>query len=163
MIRMWEKTAKVGKQSRFCCVGSLCEGVDSNQWLPLPCKFCMNNGDIYFGKSEIILDVRVKTAFVLTSSIYCNIWTLYDFIGILCMYVVKNMGQFTYSKCTGLAYSCLHISAWELVEVPKCWVVPIWWITQAFHSFSMWLRLVKGLIWGIKTWHSLVHPFLQLL
>jgi hypothetical protein len=38
-IRMWENV-KVRSDHLF--VGSSCEGVDSNQWLPFQFKLCMN-------------------------------------------------------------------------------------------------------------------------
>jgi hypothetical protein len=50
-------------------------------------------------KVKCIFDVHVKTTFVLTSIVQSNIWTLSNFKEILCIYVIKNMGQFTYSKC----------------------------------------------------------------
>ena len=49
----------------FCCVGSSCEGVDSNQCWPLRYKLCMNIDDVYFDKSEIYIDIHVKKTFVL--------------------------------------------------------------------------------------------------
>ena len=49
-----------------------------------------------------------------------------------------------------LAYCGFHILAWEFVEVLNYRVVPILWITQALHSLSTWIWLVKGLPWGIK-------------
>ena len=46
------------------------------------------------------VDVHVRMAFVLTLIVQSNIWTLSNFfLEILCIYVVKNMEQFTYSKC----------------------------------------------------------------
>ena len=79
MIRIWKRKRKngSGKCSCFCCVGSSCESVDSNQWLPLQCKLCMNINDVYFGKSETSFDVHVKVAFVLTSTIQFNICKLF--------------------------------------------------------------------------------------
>ena len=59
----------------------------------------MNIKVVYFGESEIIFDNHVKMAFVLTSTVKFNNWTLLDIWGIICIYVVKNKGQFTYSKC----------------------------------------------------------------
>ena len=44
-------------------------------------------------------DVHVKMVFVLTLTVHSNIWTLFDCLGILCMHVIKNMEQLTYSKC----------------------------------------------------------------
>ena len=44
-------------------------------------------------------DVHVEMAFVLTSTIQFDIWTLSKLYGMLCIYVVKNKGQFTYCKC----------------------------------------------------------------
>ena len=70
----------------ICCVASLCEGVDFNQWLPLQCKFCMNTN----GVSSLSLHFFycfyfyfwvfvVNLAFVLTSTIQFQFWTLFDF------------------------------------------------------------------------------------
>ena len=54
----------------FCYVGSSCEGVDTNRWLSLQHKLCMNIDDAYFGKSEIYFDVmNVKTTFVLIMTV----------------------------------------------------------------------------------------------
>ena len=63
------KACKSGKWSCFCCVESSCEGVDSNQQLPLQCKLCMNFKDVYFGKVEMCSYVHVELAFVLTSTV----------------------------------------------------------------------------------------------
>ena len=54
------QTRQSGKWSMVCYVGSSCEGVGFNQWLPLQCKCCMNIKDVHFGKSEIFDDVHVK-------------------------------------------------------------------------------------------------------
>ena len=37
----------------FWCVGSPCEGVDSDQQLSLQCKYCVNIKDVYAGKSNM--------------------------------------------------------------------------------------------------------------
>lgn len=106
---MWKQIKKI-KWSCFCCVGHSCEGVqlDSSQWLPLQCKLCLNNNDVNFDKNEIFLNVHVKTAFVLTSIVRVNFWTLFDDEGILCiLYVVRNMGPFTYSECHNVHLSVL--------------------------------------------------------
>ena len=71
------------KWSCCCCVRSSTKGVDSNQWLQLQCKLCMNIRDVYFDKSKTFFGVHLDMAFVLTSTIQINIWTLYDFEGIL--------------------------------------------------------------------------------
>ena len=47
------KKCQKWKWSCFCYVGNACEGVGSNRCLPLQCKLCMNNKDVYFGKSGI--------------------------------------------------------------------------------------------------------------
>ena len=99
MIRMYKNVSK-WEVVMFCCVESLCEGVDSNQWLPLQCKHCMNIKDVYSGKSDVYSYVHVEMAFVLASTIPFNIWTFSKIEGILCIHVVRNMGQFTYSQCT---------------------------------------------------------------
>ena len=49
-------------------------------------------------KSEIAFDVHVNMAFVLTSTIQSNIFTLSPFVDLLFINVVRNMGQFAYSK-----------------------------------------------------------------
>ena len=49
---MCKKKGQSGKWSCFCCVGSSCEGVGSNQCFQLQCKLCMNINDVYFGKTN---------------------------------------------------------------------------------------------------------------
>ena len=39
--------------------------------------------DVYFDKSKTFFGVHLDMAFVLTSTIQINIWTLYNFEGIL--------------------------------------------------------------------------------
>ena len=84
-------------------------GVDSNQWLPLQCEHWMNIDDFYSGKSESFFDTHARTTIMLTLTAQFNNWTLYDFKGNLCICVVSNMGHFTYTECTVLAYCDLHI------------------------------------------------------
>ena len=36
----------------FCGIASLHEGVDSNLWLPLQCKLCLNINGLYYGKRD---------------------------------------------------------------------------------------------------------------
>ena len=55
--------------------------------------------DIYIGKNKITLDVRVKATFVFTSTMRFTFGYSLIFKGIVCIYVVRNMGKFTYSKC----------------------------------------------------------------
>ena len=43
-------------------------------------------------------NIHVKLAFVLTLTIECNILMQFEFLGILCIYVVRNLGRFIYSK-----------------------------------------------------------------
>jgi hypothetical protein len=81
------KKCQSGKWSCFGCVGSPCESVDSNQWLPLQCKLCMNINDVNFGRSNLFY-VHVKMAFVLTLTVQFNIWTFPAFWGILCIHAV---------------------------------------------------------------------------
>ena len=60
----------------------------------------MTINDVYFGRSKIFFDVLVKMAkSVLTSAIQFNIWTLSNSKLFLYVDVVRNMRQFTYSKC----------------------------------------------------------------
>ena len=42
---------------------------------------------------------HVKTTFVLTSIVHFYIWIISNIQGILCLHVVRNIGQFTYSRC----------------------------------------------------------------
>ena len=56
---------RVGSGRFLCCVGSSCEGVDSNQLLPLRWELWVHI-NVYFGKSELHFDVHVKMASVLT-------------------------------------------------------------------------------------------------
>ena len=92
------KICQSGKWLCFCYVGSSCESVDSNWWLPLQYNLCMNIKDVDFGKSELFFDGHVKMVFVLTSIVLFNVWTLFNFKGIVCIYVARNMGQFASSK-----------------------------------------------------------------
>ncbi len=62
----------------------------------------MNINDVNFGKSGLFFDVCVKIVFVLTSAIQFNIYSLYNFQEPLCIYVARNMGQFTYYKVASL-------------------------------------------------------------
>ena len=39
----------------YLSIGGSFEGVDSNQWLLLQCKLCMNTNDVYFVKSGIFM------------------------------------------------------------------------------------------------------------
>ena len=70
------KVVKVGSGHLFCCVMSSCEGGDSNQWLPLQCKLCMNFDDVYFGNNKMFFEVHVQMTFVFISTLQFNIWTL---------------------------------------------------------------------------------------
>ena len=79
----------------------------------------MNIEDVHICRSEIFLDVHVKMVFVLTSTVWFYVVTIYNFKEILCTYVVRNMRQPTYSKCMWLAYCGLHLLAREL-EVLNC-------------------------------------------
>ena len=47
-------------------------------------------------------------------------------------------------------YFDLRTLTWEFVEMLTYWVVPIQVITQASHSFNIWIWLVKGLFQWIK-------------
>ena len=49
-----------GKCSCFCYVGSSCNSVGSDQWLPLQCKLCMNINDAYFYKVKYFFMVMHK-------------------------------------------------------------------------------------------------------
>ena len=79
---MKKKKNQSGKWPCLCCVGSSCEGVDSNRWLLLQCKLCTNIHDEYFGKSDTFSDANVKTA------LRSHRLFIFDFQAILCTYVV---------------------------------------------------------------------------
>ena len=70
--------------------------------------------------------------------------------------------NFHTANARSLAYGGLHILAWEFVDVLNYWVVPSSGSHKQFAHFLSWFWLVKG-YFGYKTWHFLVHPFLQLL
>ena len=59
----------MGSGHVFVVLGAHHKGVDSNEWLPLQCKVCMNIKDVYSDKNEIIHFSHVKIGFVLTSTI----------------------------------------------------------------------------------------------
>lgn len=60
-------------------------------------KYCLNISGVNFGKNVFLgyykcnLHANIAGPF--------NLWTIFDSQGILCIYVVSNMGQFTYSNC----------------------------------------------------------------
>ena len=61
------KNVKVEGGHVVVTLGCSCEDVDSNQWLPIQCKLCININDVYFDKSEFLKkNVHVEMAFVLT-------------------------------------------------------------------------------------------------
>ena len=62
--------------SMFRWVGSSCEDVDSNRWLPFQCKLCINIYDVILIIMKILLYVHVNTAFVLIPIVHFNFWTL---------------------------------------------------------------------------------------
>ena len=126
----------------FCCVGSSCEGVDSNQFLPLQCKLCINIKVAYLERVKYLFYVHVKITFVLTWNVHFNVFTLSDFKEILCIHVL------TYSNARWLAYCGFAHLTWEFVDMLTCWVVPIQWITQAFYSFLGTFDWSKVSFWG---------------
>ena len=77
----------------------------------------MNIKDVDFGKSELFFDGHVKMVFVLTSIVLFNVWTLFNFKGIVCIYVARNMGQFASSKfkLASLLWVCTfsHEKSWR--------------------------------------------------
>ena len=102
----------MGSGNVFVMFGSSCEGVDSNQCLPLQCKLCMNIKDIYFGKSDFFLDVHAKMVFVLTSTIQFNVLTQYVvFKGFFAYMWLEIWDTLHTPKARRLAYCGLHILA----------------------------------------------------
>ena len=93
------KLYQSGQWSCFCYVGISCEGVDSNQYLPLPCNHCIN---MFYLIKAICFDVHVKNG--LCTHINCSVQHLdtLKFEGILCIYAVRNMG-----RCNGLIGKCI--------------------------------------------------------
>ena len=66
---MWgrRKNGWSEKWSCFCCVGSSCEDVDSNQWLPLQCtNFACTSMVFILVKVKCYIDVHVKPTSMLT-------------------------------------------------------------------------------------------------
>ena len=112
----------------------------------------MNIQDTCFDESDMFLDVCIELAFVLTSTISFDIYSLPKFEGILCIYVVRIYEIYSLHNPNArrLAYCSLYILAWEFMKMLNCLVVPIWWTTWAFCSFSNWIWLVKGPFKGIK-------------
>ena len=72
------KTCQSGRWSCFCCVGSSCEDIDSNQCLPLQFKLCKSSKGVIM-VNMIYFFNDVKMAFMLISIIQFSIWTLSGF------------------------------------------------------------------------------------
>ena len=112
-------------------------------------------------KVRCIFDIHVKTAFVLTSTIQSHIWTLSNFRGILCIYVVRNMGQFTYSKCKGLDYCGWHMCGMRIcgcAQLLSCSHLMDY--TRSPLVFHVNLNGQRS-FWGNKIGHLLVNPYHQ--
>ena len=127
----WEhgKECYNGKWSWFCCVGWLCEGVDTNQRLPLQCKLCMNIKDVYFGD---FLYAHMRTTSVLTFT-FGHSLIFREFFAYLQLGIWDNLHT---PKCKMASLLYLHNLTWKLVEVLIYWIVPIIKLfTQAVHSF----------------------------
>ena len=91
---MRKKNGQSGKRSLFCCVGSSCEGVDSDHWPSLKCELCMNIDVCFFVCVCVcVCVIRVKTTFLLTLTIPISIWT---FLAYVWLEIWKKI---TYSKC----------------------------------------------------------------
>jgi len=112
-----------GKWSCFRCVGCSCEGVDCSQWLPLQCKLCMNIDNVYLCKNDYFY-IHVKMACVL-SLFKFNVSILSNYWGIICISVVRNLGQFTCFECNVASLLWFAYLEWKFVEVLNSWVVPI--------------------------------------
>ena len=135
----------------FGCVGSSCEGVDSNEWLPLHCKLCSNINDVYFGKYDFFLRCSCENGLCAhTNRSILIIWHSLIFREFFA-YVWLEIWDVLHTPKYKAAYLS-WFAAWacEFVEVLNHWVIPIKWITQAFLSFSRWIWLVRCLFEGYK-------------
>ena len=99
--------------------------------------------------------VHVNMAFVLTLTIQFNIWTKSDFSGILWIYVVGNLRQFTYSECKVaylLWFSHFGIRIGGVAHLLSCsHLVDYTSIPLIFH-----VNLIgQWYFWRDKTWHFL--------
>ena len=71
----------------------------------------MNINNAHFGKIEMFFFVHVEMAFVLTSTIYFNIWALSNSKGVLCIYVVQHWDNLHTPNARWLVYYNVHILA----------------------------------------------------
>jgi hypothetical protein len=104
MIRMCKRSVKVGSGHVFVVLGA-----HVRVFIPINvCHFTTNFA--WTSKMFMLVKVKhwcyVKMAFVLTSIVQLNVLTLSDFKAILCICMVKNMGQFTYSKSKVASLLC---------------------------------------------------------
>ena len=59
----------------------------------------ININDVYFDKVKYFWCLCKKRPLCSHHLFQFNNWTVFDFYRSLCIYVVRNMGQITYSKC----------------------------------------------------------------
>ena len=97
------------KWSCFCYVGSSCEGVDSNRWLPLQCKLWMSINDVCFGEGGILWCSRKNGLYVHMELFNLSFGTSLIFDGFF-------------------AYGWVEI--WVGLHIPKCKVASFLWFAH---------------------------------
>lgn len=138
MIRL-SKNVQMGSSHVFVVLRAHTRVLTPIKWLPLWCKLRLNINGVILGRSETFCDVQVKLSFMLTSIVWFNFYKLSSFWGILCMHVVKNMGQFIRCNCkmaSPLWFSHLCMSTCGGAQQLGC---PHLVDHKILHSFSRWI------------------------
>ena len=105
---MCKTKCQSGKWSCYSFVGSSCEGVDSNQWWPLQCKFCMYIDNVYYDKSEIFFWCSCKNDLCAhTNCLIEHLDTLWFFRNSL------NLSQHSQDIIMLVAMPFLCVGKWE--------------------------------------------------
>ena len=97
-----------------------------------------------------------------TSTTQYNIWALSYFWGVICIHMVKNMGQFTYSKCK--VFGLMWFAYFSTRICGRCSTIELF-SSSGSHKHSehvpceFWL--VKGPFWGMKFGFLLCIPSLN--
>ena len=134
----------------LCCVGGSCEGVDSNQWVPLQCKYCMIVDNVYFGNIDFFLNF-------IWSWPLCSHWLFNLTFGHSQMF--KGISTYMWLgiwdnlhtlNARRLAYYDLHILAWEFVEMLNYRVFPTNGTLKSSTCFQDEFDWSKVFLGGIK-------------
>lgn len=132
-------------------------------WSPI--NGCHSNATLQ--KHHWIMSILVNVRFFLCSCkndlcvhIYCLTYGLFNFWGILCIYLIRNTRQLTCSKCkvaSFLWFAQFSMRIYGSVQLLSCSNL----VDHTSIMLIFWMNLIGQRSFSKDlTWHFLIHPFL---